>query len=131
MDALEVLGIVGELFSWVGLFCGLPLVATALGLRLAAGTSRPVEIVLVPRGGGTVARWFAGGGVHERALRDWEEARLAGRDSAEAYIGDRDPARMRLDARSPTRQALWTAGIVLTAVGALGFIASWLPLILG
>lgn len=73
MEALDVIAVIGEVFSWLGLLLGIPLLVLALVVRLALG----MHDVVVP----------------------------------------------------PAVRVMLTLGIVLTAVGVLGFLASWLPIL--
>lgn len=41
MNAIDVLGLVGEVISWVGAVVGLPLLATAVIIRTVGGRRRP------------------------------------------------------------------------------------------
>lgn len=131
MSALEVIGLIGELFSWIGLTPGLALLLLVLVLRTVDGEMTATEIIVVNKPDAVMARWFAAGDLHERPLGAWECDRLAGRDSAEAFVSNRTPGRMRLDAHRPMVRMIWTIGLVLTIVGGCGFVASWLPAFFG
>lgn len=128
---MEVVSLVGELFSWIGLALGLPLLLLVLLFRLALGQMEPVEIFIVARSDVVVGRWFAESTLHERPLRGYERDRVAGRESVDAYVSKRDSSRMRLDLEPTLLRAVWTLGVVLTSAGVCGFVISWLRVIFG
>jgi hypothetical protein len=129
MNAVEAVAMVGELFSWLGLAVGVPMLLLGMLLRSTEKAFVPTPIVVVDRDGAPVARWFNGEHLHERALRGDERSLLAGRARGTAFVHRHHPGRMRLDKSSPaTGIVLLVAGILL-GTGALGSAVSFLPLL--
>ena len=131
MDAIAVLGSVGDVFAWIGLGIGLPLLVIALIGRVADGHWRGAEVTLIERPEGTLARWYTAGQFWERPLRGWEAAHWSGHESAPAYVNDHNPQRMRFDAHQPALRAVRGLGITLTAAGIVGLLLSFAPALLG
>lgn len=129
MQLVDTLSVVGEVLAWMGLGIGLPLLIVALLIRLVEGQWVPVEIAVIDRDGHLSARWFAGGDFHERPLRRGE---CAPADDAwvEGFYSSNDPSRARIGEPPHLRRVLRTVGIVFAAVGLLGLIGSFLPLVL-
>lgn len=129
VDAIDALGTIGEVLSWLGLGIGLP--ALLFGLLVKAGDGRwvPVEIVLVAEGSRIRARWYAANGFWERLLTADETLLWRGRETAEAFISERHPRRMRPEPRRPVVHAVYVAGITLSIVGIVCLLLSFLPVL--
>lgn len=127
MDALGVLGSIGDVFAWIGLSIGIPLLLIAVIGRLADGHWQPAEVVLVERPDGVHARWYIAGAFWERRLRHGEATRWPGHESAPAFVNTHNPQRMRFDAHQPALRALRGVGITLTCAGLAGLVLSFAP----
>jgi hypothetical protein len=129
VDAIDALGTIGEVLSWLGLGIGLP--ALLLGLLVKAGDGRwvPVEIVLVSEGSRIRARWYAANGFWERLLTADEALLWRGRETADAFISERHPHRMRSEPRRPVLHAVYVAGIALSIVGVVCRLLSFRPVL--
>lgn len=130
MNAIDALGSIGEVLSWIGLGIGLPALLIALLVRAGDGRWVPVEIVLVPEGHRIRARWYALGGFWERLLTADEALLWRGRETADAFVSERRPHRMRPEPRRPLLHAVYVAGLALTAVGIVSTLLSFLPMLL-
>jgi len=129
VTGLEGAGVAGDLLSWIGLGLGVPLLLVGLILRSAERALVPVEIVIVRGDHEPLARWFAHGDFHERALDAAERAHYAGRDICTGYVNWRDPARMRLERRTPSTRVCLALGATFTVVGLTGLVLSVLPMV--
>lgn len=118
MSFLDVLAIIVEVLSWLGLGLGVPLFIVALILRAADGRWHEVEIGVVERVGSdepALARWFASDELHERELTSDELAEIDDPDSATAYA---DPTgRLRFERHSAPARVFWILSLVLLGVG--------------
>ncbi|UOE43768.1 hypothetical protein [Agromyces larvae] len=123
MPALDVIGLLLEVLSWVGLGAGAVLGIAWIAARSADGGWREVEVVVVPGIGqdAPVARWFAGDELHERPLEDDELAKLeAVGDDAVAWASG---GRLRFERRSHAARVLGLLALILLAVGAVALAA--------
>lgn len=127
MTPIDTAAGIGELASWAGLGLGIPLLLLGWWMRAHDGAWAPVRIVVAEGPRGAVARWYAGGDFHQRRLSHGERAHVTAGERS-AHVSERRPARMRLQVPALPR-ILLVVGAVLTAVGALGFVLSLLPLL--
>jgi hypothetical protein len=123
VQTLDILGVVGEAMSWIGLGVGIPLLIVAGMVALAEGHWERVDIAVIERGGTPIARWFARGDFHERPLR---ESELSADDWHSGYVSTRNPENARIHPPMG-RRLLLTLGIIFTGAGAVGFVVSFLP----
>ncbi|SFS00691.1 hypothetical protein SAMN04487783_0476 [Agrococcus baldri] len=128
MEPIDAVEAIGELVSWFCLVPGIPLLLAGWLLRVRDGAWEPVEIVVIPQGDRTLARWYAGDGFHERRLSRAERMRLGTHGEHVAQVSARHPGRMRLRDHPPLQRMLTVLGTVLTAAGLLGLALSLLPL---
>ncbi|WP_336502468.1 hypothetical protein [Microbacterium paraoxydans] len=129
MHPVDTLAVVGEVLSWIGLGIGVPLLIVAMLIHLVEGQWVPVEIAVIDRGGHPTARWFAGGDFHERPLRRGEPT-TTDDGWIDGFSSSNDPTRVRIGEPPHLRRVLRTVGVVFAAVGAVGLIVSFLPLVL-
>lgn len=115
--------------SWLCLVPGIPLLVAGWLVRASGGSWSPTRIAVVPVGDRALARWYAGGGFHERMLTRHERMRLDDADEQDAQVSDRHPSRMRLAGPGAAQRLLLIVGGVLTTLGVVGFLVSLLPLV--
>lgn len=127
MQSLDTLALVGEVFSWVGLGVGVPVLFLAMLIRVVEGPWRDIEIAVIDRDGAAIARWFVAGDFHERPLRR-DESAFAEIGWHDGVVSANNPERSRLGEPPHLRRVLVTLGIVFSSVGVLGLIGSLLPL---
>ncbi|WP_405216930.1 hypothetical protein [Agrococcus sp. Ld7] len=130
MQPIDAAAGIGELMSWLCLVPGIPLLLAGSLLRASGGTWSPTRIAVVPVGDRARARWYAGGGFHERMLSRNEQLRLDDADEQDAQVSDRHPSRMRLSGPRAAERLLLLVGGVLTALGLAALLVSLLPLVL-
>ena len=123
MQTLDILGVVGEAMSWIGLGVGIPLLIVAGMVALAEGRWERVDIAVIERDGAPIARWFARGDFHERPLR---ESELSADDWHSGYVSTRNPDNARIHPPMG-RRLLLTLGMIFTVAGVVGFIVSFVP----
>lgn len=119
MNAIDAVGTIAEILSWIGLGVGLPLLVVVFLVKVHDGSWLPHEVVIVGEEGGRArARWFTAGDFWERPLRADESAHWRGREEADAFISARHPSLMRFEPRRPLLHAFQVLGITLAGVGA-------------
>lgn len=124
----NVVDVVIELFTWVGLGAGILLAVAALILYVADGTWVPVRAVVEHVDDHRVVRWFdEHGGVNEAPLSPHDDARIGDADMADVFARRGSSHRMRLTRSSPLVRfvALLAAGVL-----GLGAVASALSIVL-
>lgn len=124
----NVVDVVIELFTWVGLGAGILLAVAALILYVADGTWLPVRAVVEDVDDHRVVRWFdEHGGVNEAPLSPHDDARIGDADMADVFARRGAVHRMRLTRSSPLVRfvALLAAGVL-----GLGAVASALSIVL-
>lgn len=128
MNAVDIIARIGEVLSWFGLGLGIPLLLGAAVRHGIDGSWIPIEIAVVESGGVRLARWFAGGDFREHRLTSLETG--LGGGWHRGFVSSRRSGRIRfVDAPNGTSAAA-TIGRLLTAVGVVGFLVSWLPALL-
>lgn len=131
MDVIEVLGMICEVLSWIGLGLGLPMLLLALLGRTIEGRWVPSEIAILDDPDHPRARWFAASDFWERPLRQSEAVHWEGQSTAPGYVSERHPRTMRFEPHHPALHALHVLGTTLTIVGAaavaLSFVFLFLP----
>jgi hypothetical protein len=129
MSAIHIISMVGELFSWIGMLCGLPLLIIGLITRAFDRSFIATPIAIVDDlDDNRFAVWSAGGRTCTRALSAHELATITDDQTITGWVSRDDPERMRFERSSPATRVLLTLAIILLAAAALGFIASLLPL---
>jgi len=132
MNAVDAVGIIAEVLSWIGLGVGLPLLAVVFLVKVHDGAWVPHEVVIVEEEDGRArARWFAAGDFRERPLRADESVHWRGREEADAFLSERHPGLMRFEPRRPLLHAFQVLGITLASVGMTAVILSVVLLFVG
>lgn len=130
MNAVDTLGMVGEILSWIGLGIGLPLLLIAMLVRSGDGRWLPVEVVIVTDGDRLLARWFAGGAAHERTVSAQEyRGPEANKNPRPGFVSEKRPSKMRFEPRRPVIHEFYVIGLTLTIIGALSLLLSFLPMV--
>lgn len=128
MEAIDILGSVGEIISWFGLGFGLPALLLGLLLRAHSGRWQPIQIVLVEESNQVFARWYAAHDFWERRLTAAESIQWRGSEMVTAFVSERRPHLMRFEPRNPFSHAIYLVGLTLSSAGAVGLILSFVPL---
>lgn len=128
MNPLDVVATIGEVFAWIGLALGVPLLLAGAALRAVHGAWEPVEIAIVTLGGERRARWFTAGDFRERRLRPGESGLADGWH--EGFVSTRRPGSARFGSAPAGARLCTSMGWLFATVGLVGFLASWLPVFL-
>lgn len=132
MNAVDAVGTIAEILSWIGLGIGLPLLAIVFLVKVHDGSWVPHEVVIVEEEGGRGrARWFAAGDFWERPLRAEESLHWRGREEVDAFLSERHPSLMRFEPRRPLLHAIQVLGVTLAGVGAASVVLSIVLLFIG
>ncbi|MBT9608348.1 hypothetical protein [Microbacterium sp.] len=121
----NVVDVVIELFTWVGLGAGTLLAIAALLLYVADGTWLPVRAVVEDLGDHRAVRWFdEDGGVNEAPLSPHDDERVGTADMTDVFYRRGSLHRMRLTRSSPLVRfvALLAAGVL--GLGVVAFAVS-------
>ncbi|MFB7252020.1 hypothetical protein [Microbacterium sp. NPDC056234] len=130
MNAVDIVGTIGELMSWIGLIAGVPLLILGLMIRVAEGAYAPTSVTIVEGvDDRRFAMWSAGGRTCSRVLSPHEHATRSDDTSVTGYVSTRDPERMRLDRRSAAVRICLVLAAVMLGAAVVGFLASLLPLV--
>ena len=130
MTAVDIVGTIGELISWIGIIAGIPLAIIGLMIRVAEGSYAPVSVTIVDGiDDHQFALWSTGGRTCSRVLSPHEQIARSEETSVIGYVSTRDPERMRLDRRSPAVRICFVLAAVMLSAAVIGFAASLLPLV--
>lgn len=132
MNAVDAVGTIAEILSWIGLGIGLPLLAIVFLVKVHDGSWVPHEVVIVEEEGGRArARWFAAGQFWERPLRAEESTHWRKQAEADAFLSERHPNLMRFEPRRPLLHAFQVLGLTLAGVGTAAVVLSIVLLFVG
>lgn len=130
MSALEIIGMVGEMLSWVGIFVGLPVLGVWLVVRLVMGPYAPTSVMVIDHGEGTrEALWTVGERTYSRPMPEPEFLVLARRPEPVGYFSRRDPGRIRFEKYHPVEDVCRPLALVMLAAASVGWLVSMLPLL--
>jgi len=128
----EIVGLLTEVFTWVGFGGGAVVLVLALVVKIADGTWLPAQGAVEPTDAGPVVRWFdEHGNVSEAPLSDAELRMLGGREMIDLWYRRGWLGRMRLHRGSRAARALLSAGLALIAIGVLSTILQLVVLAMG
>lgn len=121
----NVLDVVIELFTWVGLGAGTLLAVVALILYVADGTWLPARAVVEDLDDHRVVRWFDDeGGVNEAPLSHHDEAKVGVADMTDIFYRRGSQHRMRLTRSSPLVRFVALAATGVLSLGLVAFAVS-------
>ena len=129
MSFIEIMGIIGDLLSLLGLGLGIPLYLVGLLLYSTDKKMLVTEVVTTDDGGVPQLRWFAAGNFYERTMRPEEADYFTAQDYCEGYVRPRRPGIMRLEPQRQITRLCRVMGTTLVAIGLVGILASLLPLL--
>lgn len=124
MHFIDILAIIVEVLSWVGLAAGIPLFVVALILRAVDGSWHKVDIEIVddrPKAS-PVVRWFSDDELRERPLTVDEWHSIVEPDAATAYAGRN--GRLRFERHGALARVFWVLSLVLLGVGVVALGAT-------
>lgn len=118
MDLHDLISLLSEIFSIVGLLVGIPLYIAGLSMRGFGGRWVQTDGVIAQASQGPVIRWFDGeGDVHEARADTHETDGLRPGDDITVWFLGRAPHRCRTHSPDHDGKALRLTGLILLAVG--------------
>jgi hypothetical protein len=127
---LEIVGLIGDLLSLIGLGFGLPLYFVGALLHAADKKMIPTEVVTTGDANASpLLRWYASGDFYERPMRTIERDYFKEQEYRVGYVKPRHPETMRLEPQRQSTRIFRVLGTTLVVVGLVGLLASFLPLL--
>ena len=121
---LDLVGMIAELLTWVGISVGLLLLVASLLARAVSGRWVETDAVLVDGADETSVRWMSEEGLHLQTLTTQERSDLPESEGLRIFYQRRDPRRMRLEATGHGERVLRLLGLLLFGLGILAFVLS-------
>ena len=131
MNFLEIVGIIGDLLSLIGLGLGLPLFLVGALLYSTDKKLVATEVVTTNDGFALLVRWYAAGDIYERPIRPDEHDYFKDRDYGVGFVKPRRPGIMRLEPQRQITRVCRVMGRTFVVIGLVGFLASLIPLFSG
>lgn len=126
----DVVGLIAEVFTWIGVLGAVGLAFLALVARIADGDWAPTRAVVEHTDEGSVVRWFDDQGrVNEAPLGAHDLAKIGHRDMADIEYRRGWQNRMRLTHGSPAVRVFVRLSLLFAAVAVLAYAAGWIALI--
>ena len=118
----DALGLIAELFSWIGLGVGLFFLGAWGIARLMRLAWVATDAVIIE---GDTARWMTEDGeLHERPLEPWERREAGNAEHLEVHYYRYSPKRMRVASASHAGRTFGILAAVFLGIGAIGFTGS-------
>ncbi|HEV7951531.1 MAG TPA: hypothetical protein VGP24_17355 [Glaciihabitans sp.] len=122
LDLVEVLA---ELFTWVGLVLGGLSFLTLLIVRVSRGSWVETEAVVVDEAEASQLRWMTIDGIlHSRNLDADERAAIKDPDELLIHYSRRSPDRMRFEVAGHGEKVLRALGFILLGIAAVSIVVS-------
>lgn len=126
----DVVGLIAEVFTWIGLLGAVGLAFLALVARVADGDWAPARAVVEHTEDGSVVRWFDDQGVvNEAPLGPHDLDKIGGRDMADIHYRVGWQNRMRLTHGSPAVRVFIRLSLLFAGVALLAYAVGWIALI--
>ena len=130
-SALDLVEILAELFSWIGLILAALCFFVLLVLRSTRGGWDETEAVIITVDGQPQLRWMAiDGTLHSRELHPDEAASLADPEQLHVHYNRRSPHRVRFDVVGHGEKVLRALAFIFLGIGATSLIVSLVALFL-
>lgn len=118
MDLHDIVSMLSEIFTIVGLLVGLPLYITGLSMRGFGSRWVQTDGVIAQTSQGPVIRWFdSTGEVHEALADSHESVSLEPGDDITVWFRPRSPERCRTHSPDHDGKALRLTGLILLGIG--------------
>jgi hypothetical protein len=119
VDLHDIVSMLTEIFTIVGLLGGIPLYIAGVSMRGFGGRWAETDGVIAQSARGPVIRWFdTDGDVHEAPADSPESAGLSTGDDIRVWFRPHTPSRGRTHPPEHDGKALRLTGLVLIGVGA-------------
>jgi hypothetical protein len=118
-DPIDVISLIAEVFSWIGIAAGIVLVIVGY-IRKAVfiGWTQTLGVVVLDDLGDLVYRWLGDDGVlYEAPSIDDDTQVLEPGDDVTVYVNPRDPSVGRIDDPAHEGRALRMTGWILLGLG--------------
>lgn len=126
----DVVGLIAEVFTWIGVLGALGLAFLALVARIADGDWVTTRAVVEHTDGDAVVRWFDDhGAVNEAPLSAHDLVKIGERDMADIEYRRGWQNRMRLTHGSPAVRVFVRLSLLFAGVAVLAYAAGWIALI--
>lgn len=123
VQALDFVGVLSEILTFVGLIIGALLYVAGLSVRGISGRFTRTTAVIALSGSATVIRWFDDDGdVHECPANTPETQQLAPGDDVRVWFRNRHPERCRTHDPELDGKGLRLTGLVLLALGVVAAV---------
>lgn len=121
----DIVGILAEVFTWIGLVPGILCLLALWMLRLARGEWVETEAVVVEGERGQRLRWMShDGAMHARGMTAAERERAVDADALRIHYRRRSPSRAHLDPIDQDMRTLRLLSFILLGVFVLATIVS-------
>ncbi|WP_166879933.1 MULTISPECIES: hypothetical protein [unclassified Salinibacterium] len=124
MNGNEAIGLLLELFTWIGLSLAALTLFLIMIVRAVDGSWVPTDAVLLTDGDAVEARWMTSESSQSRRLDAHEIAETGSADSATVYYSLRAPERMRLHRLSTGERILRLLFIIMASIGVAASVVS-------
>jgi hypothetical protein len=119
VDLHDIVSMLSEIFTIVGLLVGIPLYIAGLSMRGFGGRWVETDGVIAQTAQGPVIRWFdTTGEVHEALADSHESVSLAPGDDITVWFRSHAPERCRTHSPDHDGKALRLTGLILICIGA-------------
>jgi hypothetical protein len=119
VDLHDIVSMLSEVFTIVGLLVGIPLYIAGLSMRGFGGRWIETDGVIAQTQQGPVIRWFdSTGEVHEALADSHESVALVPGDDITVWFRSHAPARCRTHSPDHDGKALRLTGLILIGIGA-------------
>ena len=126
----DVVGLIAEVFTWIGVLGAVGLAFLALIARMADGSWASTRAVVEHTDEGALVRWFDDQGVvNEAPLNAHDLETIGDRDMADIEYRMGWHNRMRLTPGSPGVRALVRLTLLMVGVAVVAYAAGWIALI--
>jgi hypothetical protein len=115
-STLEIVGLIAEVFTWVGLVLGGVCLLVVLVMRTVAGHWVEAHGLAVTESGETRLRWMSLHGLHEQLL-DPDDHHFADPAAIRLYYSQRDPSRIRFEPVGHGERTMWLLARLLLGLG--------------
>ena len=124
-SVLDLVGILAELFTWVGLILGVLCLLVVMILRLTRLSWIETDAVIVEESGSAQLRWMTTEGtLHTRILDDGERSEIDDPDELHVHYHRHAPDRIKFEATGHGEKVLRALGLILLGIGIAAIIVS-------
>ena len=130
MSFIEIVGLIGDLLSLIGLGLGLPSFFIGALLHAADKKMIPTEVVATSDPNPSpLLRWYSSGNFYERPMRASERDYFKDQEYSVGYVKPHHPETMRMEPQRQSTRIFQVLGTTFVVVGLVGLLASFLPLL--